>query len=259
VTKSTGETPSPADILANSSYRRDRTSAADQVFDDLRRQILSGSLARGTRLPSEKELAVHYQVSSPTIREAVRALSAMSLVEVRHGAGTFVTAELDELMSMAMTAIVELEDIGLLSILDLSEAFYLKAVELAVTEAGDEEIASLRAAADAFSPKMDNTEFTAALRGFLMKLVVISHNRLLITIAGFLIESQITLAQGVAARAPSAWRKIAGQLIEERVAIAEALQARDGSAADAAVRRYMRRGRDLVRKHATPVQSATTP
>jgi DNA-binding FadR family transcriptional regulator len=246
-------------MLANSSYRRDRTSAADQVLRDLRGQILSGSLVRGTRLPSEKELAVHYQVSSPTIREAVRALSAMSLVEVRHGAGTFVTAELDELMSLAMTAIVELEDIGLPSILELSEAFYLKAVELAITEASEEELASLRAVASAFTPKMDNAEFEVALRDFLMGLVAISHNRLLITIASFLIETQITLAQAVAARAPSAWRKIAGQLIEERVAIADALQARDGTAADAAVRRYMQRGRDLVGKHATPVSSATAP
>jgi DNA-binding FadR family transcriptional regulator len=251
VTKSTGEPASLTNILASSSYRRDRTNAADQVFDDLRAQILSGGLPRGTRLPSEKELAAHYQVSSPTIREAMRALSAMSLVEVRHGAGTFVTAELGELMSLAMNAIVELEDIGLPSILDLSEAFYLKAVELAITEAGDEELASLHASAVAFTPKMDNTEFTDALRDFLLRLVAISHNRLLITIAAYLIESQITLAQAVAARAPSAWRKIAGQLIEERVAIADALQARDADAADAAVRRYMLRGRDLVRKHAT--------
>jgi DNA-binding FadR family transcriptional regulator len=228
------------------------------VFGDLRGQILSGSLARGTRLPSEKELAAHYQVSSPTIREAVRALSAMSLVEVRHGAGTFVTAEVGELMSLAMTAIVELEDIGLPSILDLSEAFYRKAVELAVTEASDEELASLRAAAGAFTTKMDNTEFAVALRGFLLGLVAISHNRLLSTIAGFLIESQITLAQAVAARSPSAWQKIAGQLIEERVAIADALLARDPSAADVALRKYMQRGRDLVRKHAAPVPSATT-
>src|SRR3982074_39480 len=44
------------DLLAGDSYRRNRTSAADQVLDDLRSHILSGRLARGTRLPSGKAL-----------------------------------------------------------------------------------------------------------------------------------------------------------------------------------------------------------
>jgi GntR family transcriptional repressor for pyruvate dehydrogenase complex len=238
------------DLLAGDSYRRDRTSAADQVLDDLRSHILSGRLARGTRLPSEKELAVQYRVSPPTIREAVRALSAMSLVEVRHGSGTFVIAESAALLASAMNAVIELEDIDLPSILDVSEAVYAKAVELGIREATDEELVALRATADRFTRDMDNAEFVGALREFLMSLVAISHNRLLIIIAGFLVESQISRAEEVAARSPSVWGKIAGQLIKERVAIAEALAARDDSAAQAAVRRYIKRGDELVRKHA---------
>jgi GntR family transcriptional repressor for pyruvate dehydrogenase complex len=237
-------------VLAGDSYRRDRTSAADQVLNDLRSHILSGRIARGTRLPSEKELAAQYQVSPPTIREAIRALSAISLVEVRHGAGTFVIAESAALMSSAMHAVIELEDIDLPSIIDVSEAIYSKAVELGIREATDEEILSLRATADRFSRNMSDAEFVGSLREFLMSLVAISHNRLLIIIAGFLIEAQIVRADEVAARSPAAWGKIAGQLIKERVAIAEALAARDESAARAAVRRYIKRGDELVRRHA---------
>jgi DNA-binding FadR family transcriptional regulator len=239
-------------VLAGDSYRRNRTGAADQVLNDLRSHILSGRLARGTRLPSEKELAVQYQVSPPTIREAIRALSAMSLVEVRHGAGTFVIAESAALMSSAMNAVIELEDIDLPSIIAVSEAIYAKAVELGIREATDEEIESLRATADRFTPNMDDAEFVAALREFLMSLVAISHNRLLIIIAGFLIEAQIARADEVAARSRAAWTRIAGQLRKERVAIAAALAARDESAARAAVRRYIKRGDELVRKHAGP-------
>jgi len=239
------------DVLAGDSYRRDRTNAADQVLNDLRSHILSGRLARGTRLPSEKELAAQYQVSPPTIREAVRALSAMSLVEVRHGAGTFVIAESAALMSSAMNAVIELEDIDLPSIIDVSEAIYSKAVELGIRQATDEEIVSLRATADRFTRNMSDAEFVSSLREFLMSLVAISHNRLLIIIAGFLVEAQIARANEVAARSPAAWGKVAGQLIKERVAIAEALAARDESAARAAVRRYIKRGDELVRRHAT--------
>jgi DNA-binding FadR family transcriptional regulator len=238
------------DTVVGDGYRRDRTGAAGQVLNDLRAQILSGRLPRGTRLPSEKELAVRYEVSAPTIREAIRALSAMSLVEARHGAGTFVTAESGTLMSSAMNAVVELESVNLSSIFDLSEAFYLKAVELAVRDADDAELAELRRRADAFSDSMDNQEFATALQSFLSGLVALSHNRLLITIAEYLLDRQIWLAQRAAEREPSVWQRIAGPLKAERIAIADALAARDLPTAELAVRIYMRRGHDLVRRHA---------
>jgi GntR family transcriptional regulator, transcriptional repressor for pyruvate dehydrogenase complex len=238
------------DTVASDGYRRDRTGAAGQVLNDLRAQILSGRLPRGTRLPSERELAVHYEVSAPTIREAIRALSAMSLVEARHGAGTFVTAESSALMSSAMTAVVELENVNLSSIFDLSEAFYLKAVELAVREADDAELAELRIRAGAFSDSMENQEFATALQSFLSGLVALSHNRLLITISGYLLDRQISLAQRAAEREPSVWQRIAGPLKAERIAIADALVVRDLPTAEQAVRVYMKRGHELVRRHA---------
>ncbi|MEC3976967.1 FadR/GntR family transcriptional regulator [Amycolatopsis sp. H20-H5] len=236
-----------AEFLVNGPYLRDRSGAAEHVLHDLRAQILSGRLVRGARLPAEKELAVRYQVSAPTIREATRALSAMSLVEARQGAGTFVTAEPVELIRLAMGAIVELENIDLPSIIDLSEAFYVKAVELAVARATDEELSELRDAAESFRPSMDDTEFATALRRFLTKLVASSHNKLLITIAAYLLEHQIALAQRAAQRSPSAWRRIAGPLKTERVALAAALQDRNPTQADAAIRTYLKRGRSLVR------------
>jgi GntR family transcriptional regulator, transcriptional repressor for pyruvate dehydrogenase complex len=240
-----------ADTFTGDGYRRDRIGAAEQVLNDLRDQILSGRLARGTRLPSEKELAVAYGVSAPTIREAVRALSAMSLLEARHGAGTFITAESTALMSSAMNAVVELENIDLPSMLHLSEAFYLKSADLAIREASDDELAELRTVAEAFHSRMDNAEFAAALRAFLAGLVAVSHNKLLITISAYLVESQISLAERAAARSPSAWRRIAGPLRAERIAIVAALESRDAAAAEGAVRIYMKRAHDLVHRFAS--------
>jgi DNA-binding FadR family transcriptional regulator len=240
------------ELLSSGFYQRNRISAADQVFNDLRRQILSGHLERGERLPSEKELAVHYEVSPPTVREAVRALSSVGLVEARHGAGTFVIAESGAILAAAMNSVVELENIDLLSIFDLSEAVYLKVVGLAMTKASDKEIAALQAAADRFKPTTNNVEFPAALRAFLMGLVATSHNRLIITLSTFLVEAQISLATGVARRSPTAWKRVAGQLIGERQAIVDALRERDREAAEEAVRSYMKRGGELVRKYVKP-------
>lgn len=54
--------------------------------------IESGALAPGQKLPGERDLSDQLQVSRGTVREAVQFLQALGLVEIRHGAGTFVRA-----------------------------------------------------------------------------------------------------------------------------------------------------------------------
>jgi DNA-binding FadR family transcriptional regulator len=233
------------------AYRRARAGAAEQVLADIRDQILSGRLTRGTRLPSEKELAAHYDVSSPTIREAIRALSALNLVSVRHGAGTYVTAESSSLMASAINAVLELERVNLPEVFDFSEVIYLKAGQTYLTEPAGRSLGELRAAAESFDPAMTNDQFESALRVFLTELVALSGSKLLIAIAGHLIEVQIGAAQRAAERTPEVWRRIAAPLRDERLAIVEALERCVGAATDQAIHRYMERGRELVTRHAT--------
>lgn len=56
----------------------------------LHRMIVSGELAPGTRLPSITTLARRFGIAVAGMREALAALDAAGLVEVRHGSGTFV-------------------------------------------------------------------------------------------------------------------------------------------------------------------------
>lgn len=60
------------------------------VMNDLKRQLEDGSLTAGDRLPSVVKLAEQYQVGRSTIREALSALKAMGLIDIRQGGGTFV-------------------------------------------------------------------------------------------------------------------------------------------------------------------------
>lgn len=63
---------------------------ADGVFEQLRSRILSGAFPPGERLPNERELAAALGVNRASVREAVKRLEFLELVEVRHGQGTFV-------------------------------------------------------------------------------------------------------------------------------------------------------------------------
>jgi GntR family transcriptional repressor for pyruvate dehydrogenase complex len=68
---------------------------SDKVADMMRQTIVSRELAPGTPLPSERELGEQFGVSRTVIREAVRALAAKGIVEVRSGSGLRV-ASVDE-------------------------------------------------------------------------------------------------------------------------------------------------------------------
>ncbi|MGB9826345.1 MAG: FadR/GntR family transcriptional regulator, partial [Desulfofundulus sp.] len=66
---------------------------AQMVRDEIERLIVAGKLAPGSRLPTEKELAQQLGVGRSSIREALRALAEMGIVEVVQGKGTFVRNE----------------------------------------------------------------------------------------------------------------------------------------------------------------------
>src|SRR4051794_10803476 len=64
-----------------------------QVANHYRDLIVSGSLAPGTELPSERQLATAWEISRPTATRALAALRNLGLVEARQGAGTFVRGQ----------------------------------------------------------------------------------------------------------------------------------------------------------------------
>ena len=67
-----------------------RRSVPEAVFDQIATDVLSGEMRPGAALPSERRLAEVLGVSRPAVREALKRLSAASLVEVRQGGVTTV-------------------------------------------------------------------------------------------------------------------------------------------------------------------------
>jgi GntR family transcriptional regulator len=73
--------------MANPMYR--------QIADDLRTQIADGHLEPGQQLRTEIELREHYGASRNTIRDAIKLLTALGLVETKPGQGTFVVRKIE--------------------------------------------------------------------------------------------------------------------------------------------------------------------
>ena len=64
-----------------------------EVAGQIEQQINSGAIKPGKRLPSERNLATNFNVSRPTIREAMIALEIAGLVEIRTGSGIYVIGQ----------------------------------------------------------------------------------------------------------------------------------------------------------------------
>ena len=68
-----------------------KTRVSEDIIEQVRDMITSGRLKPGDRLPAERDLAQTLSVGRSAVREAIRALESLGLVEARPGEGTFVT------------------------------------------------------------------------------------------------------------------------------------------------------------------------
>jgi GntR family transcriptional repressor for pyruvate dehydrogenase complex len=73
----------------------------EQIVKQIQQAIRDGQLPRGTRLPTERELAEQFGVSRSVVREAIKVLDTMGLVESRQGSGSFVRNSTIESISRA--------------------------------------------------------------------------------------------------------------------------------------------------------------
>jgi GntR family transcriptional regulator len=71
-----------------------------QIADELRNRIESGALEPGHQLPTELELREEFGASRNTVRDAIKRLSSLGLVESRPGSGTFVTKKIDPFITV---------------------------------------------------------------------------------------------------------------------------------------------------------------
>lgn len=81
------------DAAAPSLIPIERASVKDQALTQLKRYIAAGGLTAGERLPSERELARQLGIGRNSVREALKVLEALGIVESRVGEGTFIVEQ----------------------------------------------------------------------------------------------------------------------------------------------------------------------
>ena len=82
-------------------------AVTDEAIEKIKGMIVSGALRPGDRLPKESELAADLGLSRNSLREAVRALSLIRILDVRQGDGTYVTSLDPQLLLEALSFVVD--------------------------------------------------------------------------------------------------------------------------------------------------------
>src|ERR1022692_4567409 len=90
-----------------------RPVAAIRLSDDLARRIrtliISEGIAEGARLPAERDLAERFGASRPTVSQALRSLSLMGLIEIRHGSGAYVVRRPETMVAASVSLMLDLD------------------------------------------------------------------------------------------------------------------------------------------------------
>lgn len=155
----TRETDVPAREEPTFSFARlERTSVGLQAAEAIKSLILAGDLQPGDALPSERDLAVMLGISRPSLREAIRVLSAMNVLEPRHGGGTYVTSLDPRLLAQPVSFLLQVDPTAFLHLLEVRQVLEVGAARLAAPRISDEALASLQELADEAAAALPDAE-----------------------------------------------------------------------------------------------------
>lgn len=124
-------------------YEIKRLNIGDQVYNQMKNQILTGNWKPGEKILSENQLMKRFGVSRGTVRQAIQKLAGEGLIETRHGEGSFVqTSGLDHYFQTSIPLFtIGDEEMG--KIFEFREMFECGVAEVAAAKATDEQIRGL--------------------------------------------------------------------------------------------------------------------
>lgn len=158
-----------------------RRSVASDAVDQIKRLIASGRLKPGDRLPGERELSTSLGVSRPTLREAIRSLVVMGMLESRHGDGTYVTDLASATISEPFVFMLNRSSSSLRELVGVRLMLESGATELAAGAISPGELAELRRILDELGDHRGDPDAFADLDVVFHRTIhVASRNKLLL-------------------------------------------------------------------------------
>lgn len=233
--------PDPVRSLARMDRRREPISS--EVAQVLVRHLLGGSYQPGQRLPSERALAESLGVGRSVVREALKSLTLLGLVEVRQGAGTYLQSHGSNLLPVSFEWGLLLGEHQLQDTIEARIELEVVLAGLAAERRSEQDVQELGELLRGMRDAQDTSAFATADVGFHLRVAKAAQNsileQMLVSIQS-LLRSWITRVREAATdRGPS---------YRDHVPIHAAIEKGDVAAARTAMRNHLNNAGERLKK-----------
>ncbi len=167
--------------MAITAIKKKRVS--DEVFEQMRNNIVSGEWAVGMKIPGELELVDLFQVSRVSVREAIHRLVGMGVLSIRRGEGTFVSEILPGDYFDTLLPILTIERPDLLEMLEFRNVIEVESARLGSERADKNDINRMTNIIKKMEESQGNKQlFSAQDLNFHYAIAIASHNDVIIKV-----------------------------------------------------------------------------
>lgn len=243
MTRSDASTQEPEDLFSPVIAGR----ISGMIVDQVRELIRQGRLVAGDRLPSERELAEQFGVSRVTVRDALRALEATGLLEIKVGAngGAFLRAPSSTVAAQGMSDMLLMSALTPEEVAEARLMLELNTVVLAVRRASETDVSELREICDRAAAMLGDDQYDVHNSWeFHERLAHATHNGAIELITRSF-RGPLSMARVRARESASVAHRAT---VAEHTEIVDAIEARDAGRARSTMARHLVRATDLERR-----------
>jgi GntR family transcriptional regulator, transcriptional repressor for pyruvate dehydrogenase complex len=121
-----------------------RVGLTEQLIERLESLVLKGVLTAGEQLPSERQLARLLSVSRASVRQALKVLQVMGVLEVRHGSGNYLSEGAEEILKVPARILVPLRGLTQAELFEVRRSMEAEAAAAAAERATPKDIQAMR-------------------------------------------------------------------------------------------------------------------
>jgi GntR family transcriptional repressor for pyruvate dehydrogenase complex len=229
-----------------------RVRSFEDIVTQIREAIIDGRLTTGERLPGERDLCRIFGVSRSTLRESLRMLEAVGVIEIRPGAhgGVMVTGPGEDQVGSALGALIRFRGATAAELAEFRTGFEGENAHLAAQRADDEDIAQLDGLVERFAAAVAVPETpwrTLAELDLAFHEAMARASKNQVRLAIMLGISQAFYAAS-SALSPLASPKVRKTIARELELIAQAVRQRNANLARSRMRRHVHKFAELERK-----------
>lgn len=226
-----------------------KTSLSNDIADHLVQMISKGNLRPGARLPPERELCKQFAVGRSSLREAIRCLAIVGLLDVRVGDGTFVAPDGAKFLGTVFEWRVVTEQQDITSLLELRLAIEAETAYHAAMRATADDVEALRTIVARMNDVVDNrAKFSPLDAEFHLTIARASQNRLMFDLL-MMVRGQLERSLLKVLALPGGGGDVA---VKQHAAILEAIHERNGEVAKNLMRAHIQLAMSNYKKTLKP-------